>query len=400
MSDKGKICLVADVFPPHNTSAAVQLGDLCKEFVISGYEITVLVPGTDQTVNWLVEHWEGVRLIKLRTLKIKNVGFVQRFFGEIMLPFMMLSNIKKSPISNELWDGIIWYSPTIFLGRVVQFLKKKSNVRAYLIIRDIFPDWAVNLGVLRKGPVYYFLKWVEAYQYSVADVIGVETPSNLSYFNKWSNETRQIEVLENWISDLPNTPCSIDISQTKLAGRKICVYAGTLGIAQAVDKIIALAEFMREKSDIGFVIVGKGSEAERIKKYSNKLKLENILFFESIPADQILGLYRQCDIGLLTLDYRHKTFNVPGKFVSYMQAGLPILASVNPGSDLVGLINGYKVGKVSVSEKIADMKPLVFELIDLIDNDNDLGKRCVTLAHEHYRANIAIEKITKALRLN
>jgi len=400
MTKKFKICLVADVFPPHNTSAAVQLGDLCREFIQQGFHVTVLVPGMAQSNAWVVEQWEGVELIKLKSWKIKNVSFIRRFVGEILLPFFMIRNFKKCPQIHELWDGIIWYSPTIFLGRVAHFLRKKSGAKAYLIIRDIFPDWAVNLGVLKKGPAYYFLKSVESYQYKVADVIGVETPSNLNYFNKWSNGARKIEVLENWISDLPNTPCSIDISQTKLAGKKICIYAGTLGIAQNVYKIITLADFMRGEDDIGFVVVGQGSEAKRIRNHAEELGLENILFFDSIPADEILTLYIQCDVGLLTLDHRHKTFNVPGKFVSYMQAGLPILASINPGSDLVDLINNHNVGKVSVSENLREMIPMITDLMEMIEKDRELENRCIALAMEHYRPSTAVKKIVNGLELS
>ena len=112
------------------------------------------------------------------------------------MPFMMLHNLRKSPLANVSWDGVVWYSPTIFLGPIVKVLKKASGCRSYLIIRDIFPEWAVDMGLLRRGLAYRFFKVVESYQYSVADVIGVQTMANLSYFDHlMQREKQRVEVL-------------------------------------------------------------------------------------------------------------------------------------------------------------------------------------------------------------
>ena len=89
--------------------------------------------------------------------------------------------------------------------------------------------------------------------------------------------------------------------------------------------------------DVGFVFVGRGTDLVRLKTQSEHRELTNILFFDEIEPDEIPGLYAQCDIGLLSLDKKHKTHNIPGKFLSYMRAGLPVLASVNKDNDIIRL---------------------------------------------------------------
>jgi glycosyltransferase involved in cell wall biosynthesis len=105
---------------------------------------------------------------------------------------------------------------------------------------------------------------VARYQYSVADIIGVQTPGNLSYFEDWKKTGKKLVVLQNWLADTKPDSCSISINRTTLAGRKIFVYAGNMGVAQGMDILIDLAEKLKDRRDIGFLFVGRGSEAKRL----------------------------------------------------------------------------------------------------------------------------------------
>src|SRR3546814_1252112 len=141
---------------------------------------------------------------------------------------------------------------------------RKANAVGYLILRDICPEWTVDLGIMGKGPAYWYFRAVAALQYAVADVIGVQTKSNLSYMEYWRREgKRRIEVLNNWQYPAPNTGCSIQISRTPLKARNIFAYIGNLGIAQGMDILLDLADHLRQRDDIGFIFVGRGSEADR-----------------------------------------------------------------------------------------------------------------------------------------
>ena len=120
-----------------------------------------------------MEAFDGARVIRLKAPKTKDIGYVRRTIGEFLMPFAMLRNLRHSPLAGEKWDGVVWYAPTIFLGPIASALKKASGCRGYLIIRDIFPEWAVDMGLMGRGLPYRFFDAVARYPYSVADVIGV-----------------------------------------------------------------------------------------------------------------------------------------------------------------------------------------------------------------------------------
>lgn len=393
------MAFIADVYPPLRSSGAVQLRDLSIEFARQGHEITVMVASPELDVPCSIEMWNGVQVARLRTPKTKDVGYVRRTIGEFLMPFSMLRNLRKSTLGKQKWDGIVWYSPTIFLGPIVSVLKKASGCRSYLIIRDIFPEWAVDMGLMGRGLPYRFFKAVANYQYSVADVIGIQTPGNRTYFTEWLKRSRgQIEVLQNWLTDAPVRDCSIKVSEIALAGRKIFVYAGNMGIAQGMGILLDLAEQLRERSDIGFLFVGRGSDAQKLRNDARSRGLSNTAFFDEIDPDEIPGLYAQCDVGLVALDPRHKTHNIPGKFLSYMQSGLPVLASVNHGNDIVDLIESERVGRVSTDASAQTLKKLAEQLIDDLRSDTHYAVRCRALSAKLFASEVAVRQIVEALQ--
>ena len=395
-----RIALIADAYPPMRSSGAVQLRDLSKEFFRQGFLTTVLIPSAELEVPWLLEEMNGVQVLRLKAPKTKDIDYVRRTVGEFLMPFMMLHNLRKSPLANVKWDGVVWYSPTIFLGPIVSVLKKGSKCRSYLIIRDIFPEWAVDMGLLRRGLVYGFFKAVECYQYSVANVIGVQTLANLSYFDHWIQRDKQrVEVLQNWLADEPDTGCSIVVAEGPLAGRKIFVYAGNMGVAQGMDVLLDMAEQLQGRKDIGFLFVGRGHDAERLQRKANTSGLNNVAFYDEIDPKEIPGLYAQCHIGLVALDPRHKTHNIPGKFLSYMQCGLPVLATINPGNDLETLITTERVGRVCSDSSIVNLQRQAEELIDAITVDPEISFRCKSLSARLFSPEVAVNQIIFALRL-
>lgn len=391
-----RIALIAAVFPPLRISSAVQVRDLSWEFAKQGHSPTVIVPEPDLDEPWLVEHSNGVRVVRLRSPTTRDIGYLRRAINEFLLPFVMLRNLRKSPIWKEKWDGLVWYSPPIFLGPLVRALKKRASCRAYLILRDIFPEWAADLGVMRRGLAYRVFKMIERYQYSIADAIGVQSPANLSYFEKLGSRfARKSEVLENWLRVDPDIGCSISIGDTPLAGRKILVYAGNMGVAQGINLLVELAQGLRHRHDVGFVFVGRGSEAQRLRADCIALGLDNVAFFDEIDPSEIPGLYAQCHVGIVSLDLRHTTHNVPGKFLSYMRSGLPVLAQVNPGNDLVDLIDREKVGQVRTDHSIEGLCAQALTLID--DVDSAMRSRCQAIAERLYDPSTKVAQISNAL---
>ena len=463
-----RFALIADTFPPLRTSGAVQLRDLSREFVRQGHELTIMLPSSSQAEPWQIEDVDGVRVVRLRAPKTKDINYIRRTIGEFLMPFMMRHNLKISPLANECWDGVIWYSPSIFHGPLAKSLKKASGCKGYLIIRDIFPEWAVDMGLMGRGLSYRFFDAIARYQYSVADVIGVQTAGNLAYFDRWlgagepgdkvehnhdrmpsqananqldrkptqkqesspdrkliqkqvsesvskliqiqntrrvknfthiqeSKPARKLEVLQNWLGQAAQSDCSIRISETVLSGRKIFVYAGNMGVAQGMGMLLDLADLLSARADVGFLFVGRGSDAIRLKTSAQDRGLNNVLFFDEIHPDEIPDLYAQCHVGIVSLDPRHKSHNIPGKFLTYMQSGLPVLANVNAGNDLCDLIRDERAGQVCESNRVKDLVELAEVVLRQVEADLEMAGRCRALFAREFAVEQAVRQIVAGL---
>ena len=399
------LLLVTDAYPPMRTSGAVHLFDLGQAFLRQSHQVCVVIPNDQQTQSVCFYEAEGCEVISVKAWVSKDQTYLLRVLAEFCNPLMMWWRLQRSPqfLARHI-DGVIWYSPTIFWGPLIKRFKRQFNCPAYLILRDLFPDWAVDLGLLKENWIYRFLKYVERYQYQQANCIGLQSPQNLRYFTQKQAPLQcRLEVLWNWAAPsnppIPGTP-HINLAQSRLAGRFIFVYAGNMGIAQKMDAVIALANSLRSREDMGFVLVGRGSEVGRLKTKVKEMGLSNLLFFDEIEPKEIPYLYRQCHAGIVALDVRHRTHNIPGKLVSYLHAGLPIYAIVNKGNDLVGLIENHHLGVVSTDDSEEFLLRAAEQFIAQIASDKGVAERCKVVAKDYFSVQVAAQQITGALQFD
>ena len=393
------ILLITDTYPPLKGSGAIQFRDLSHEIVRQGHHLTVLVPRHDLIETSVFRCYDGVELYQLRSLPTKDVGLVRRTLNELLLPFFMTKGIRHCGLSFSGWDAVIWHSPSIFFGPLVSKIRKKNACKSYLIIRDIFPDWAVDLELIgRNSLVHYFFNAIARYQYSVADTIGVQSLGNLRYFRSWQRRSgRRLEVLQNWLGWPSKARCSIRVDQTVLVGRRVFVYAGNMGIAQGMAILLDLAEKLRIRSDVGFLFVGRGSDAARLQSIAAQQQLNNVLFFDEVDPDEIPDLYSQCHVGIVALDPRHKSHNIPGKFLTYMQSGLPVLANINVGNDLAQMIRDEDVGEVCETNDLGELADLADRLLTRIEAGEEFSNRCCDLFEREFSVEKAVHQIVTAL---
>ena len=389
-----KIALVCQYYPPNRTSQAVQMRDLAIGFKKLGYDVYVAVPSEFPILEVTKKNYDGVNVFRFPSLKITNVSFLRRAVGELLMPFIMLRHIRNSDFPSAKLDLVVWYSPSIFFGPLVSYLKVKSSCKGYLILRDMFPEWLADVGVMKKRFVYYFFKSVAFYQYQLADVIGVQSKSNLKYFSGWSlKRGKTVEVLENWLdSENEQTDCPNYLTKNT-SGKKILVYIGNMGVPQGMDILINLANKLKNRDDMYFLFVGRGTEKKRLEHLVTKMKLNNISFHDEIDSSAVNNLLKKCSLGIIALDPKHKSHNIPGKFLSYMSAGLPVLAKVNPGTDLVHIINSKKLGFAFTEDSV---EKFAAKAIELISNDNVLDKMGTagkSFFHDTYSVEKAVNQI-------
>jgi glycosyltransferase involved in cell wall biosynthesis len=371
------VLMVTDAYPPMRTSCAVQMHDLARAFISEGHQVTIITPTSTQKERVQITHNDGVRLMQVKAFETKDINYISRTLAEFFNPFLIWCKLKLCPeFINTKYHCVIWYSPTIFWGPLIKRLKQQFNVKAYLILRDIFPDWALNLGLIKVGFAYRFLKTVERFQYQQADIIGVQSPNNLSYFKgNYSTFINKVEILWNWIGDEKNYTNPFAVNLKKFTGRFIFTYIGNMGVAQNMNLIINLAERFQNNTTlshkVGFLLVGRGSEVKRLKKLSETKQLTNILFLDEVSRECIPGILRKCNAGLVCLDPLLKSHNIPGKFLSYLKEGLPVLAAVNIGNDLIDLISEYDVGEVIIGDNISEYEEKAIKLFNKINDCED-----------------------------
>ena len=173
-------------------------------------------------------------------------------------------------------------------------------------------------------------------------------------------------------------------------------YAGNMA-TQGMTHLLDLAEKLRTQADAGFLFVGRGSDVTRLKTTAQSRQLSNVLFFDEIDPDEIPDLYSQCHVGIVALDPRHKSHNIPGKFMTYMQSGLPVLANINVGNDLAQMIRDEDVGHVCETNDLVELADLADRLLTRIEAGEEFSNRCRDLFEREFSVEKAVYQIVTAL---
>lgn len=344
-----RIFLIVVYYLPSTKSSAKLIGDLAIELKANGHDVTVITQNEFIDKSCKVEVEEGITVVRIKAGKIDKAGKIVRAINETLLSWRIWRKAKPF-FKKSHCDLVVWYSPSIFFGNLVNKIRKKYDAASYLILRDIFPQWALDTGLLKKGLVYSFFKRYELEQYAAADIIGVQSPGNLDYFERIENHNYKLEVLYNWTKTIEiNVPKTNYREQLKLQGKLVFFYGGNIGTAQDLDNVIRLAETLRNEQSAYFLIVGDGSESQRLKGLIFAKGLTNISIHESVNQGQYLGMLSEFDIGLVSLERKFQTPNFPGKMLGYMYFSMPILASINEGNDLKDVLEKFDAGLVSIN---------------------------------------------------
>ena len=118
-----KLIIIADAFPPMRTSAAVHMHELALELIGQGHKVTVIIPTASNKTSLGVDDCKGYRLVSVSAPKTKDVGYIRRTIAEFISPYVIYHRLSSSSIINESFEGIIWYSPTIFFAPLISRLK-------------------------------------------------------------------------------------------------------------------------------------------------------------------------------------------------------------------------------------------------------------------------------------
>lgn len=394
-----KFLLIVDNYFPSPKSAAKLFYDLAQELLALGHHTTVLTPSHSISEKFEFRVEDGIRVLRVRTPLLKAGSRVLRVVREARLPFIVWKSAQKA-LREDKYDLVVFYSPTIFWGPVVARLKRLFGCPAYLFLRDIFPQWALDAGLLRKGPLYYFFRAVELHQYSVADAIAVQSNGDVGYFDRQPEQVRgKIEVVYNWAPSSEGPLPASNFRQTLGLDRKtVFFFGGTFGQAQNMDAIVKLAISLHADDSIAFLLAGSGSETSRLKSWVEKERLQNFLFLPPLNQREYLSLVSEIDVGLVSLSRDLKTHNIPGKSLSYAYFSKPVLASVNPGAEFGALVREFEAGLVCEAGEDELLRRHAIALAASPDTRRRLGANNRRLFDTIFSVQPAIEGLLRAVQ--
>lgn len=330
-----KVIFLALAYPKIPKSSNLYT-DLMEEFRNQGHEVYVVAPAVNDTEVGLINE-EGISVIRVKTLPLLNVNPIKKGIANVLLPYQYKKAIKKYFKADSL-DLIIMPTPPISLVDVANWMKKKYRSKLYLILRDIFPQNAVDLGMMKKGGILYnFFRKKEQLLYDVADEIGCMSQGNIDYviYHNPKVKSEKLHLLPNWQKEIPQ------FSGDKIALRKkynfdenfVIIFGGNIGLPQKLENILAVAEWYQPEDKVLFFIVGQGTEKTKIESLVREKNLKNVVIKDSLPREDYQNIISVADCGLISLHEDFTIPNIPSKSLSYFNAKIPILAAIDEYTD-------------------------------------------------------------------
>ena len=346
--------------------------DLLRKFRDEGHKVCIVSPSERRNGQRThVNERNGVTILKVRTLNIQKTNVVEKGIGTLMIEGQFKRAIQKH-LGDVKFDLILYSTPPITFTNVVRYLKKENpQAISYLLLKDIFPQNAVDLGMLVASPIsfpkgieiktalmnlpkymlYRFFRNKEKRLYAQSDHIGCMSPANIKYVLKHNSEISpyKVELAPNSYERREQTVLTdaeynaIREKYNLPTDRPIFIYGGNLGKPQGIPFLIQCLEANKNRNDCHFVIVGKGTEYKKLETWFKTNKPKNVTLFQTLPKREYDHLVMVCNIGMIFLDYRFTIPNYPSRLLPYLMEKKPIIAATDPNCDTGSLAeqNGY-----------------------------------------------------------
>jgi len=381
--------------------------ELAEELVLRGHEVTVATcyPQYNLAQTGFEKDYEelsvekGVRVIRIRTLPHKKVGYLFRGVSQVMLPYIFLKTLKK--YLNDKIDCVLVYSPPLPLWKLGHFIKRKFGASFILNLQDIFPQNAIDLGILNNRLLIKYFEYMESRAYESADVITVHSEGNRQFLLENKDiDAGRLEVLHNWIEIEQGKKNEGQLFRKKLnlEGKFIFFFGGVMGPSQGLDLVLGAAELLKREKDIAILLVGDGVEKENLENLANRLNLENVVFHPFISKEDYRKMVDEIDVGLVCLSNRNNTPVVPGKILSYMAAKKPVCAFLNSESDGHMIIRKAKCGESAVSGDVNKAYELMLKIYNERNSLDTLGCNGYSYAVEHFSQKVCVDRLERLMK--
>lgn len=324
--------------------------DLLRYFRDAGHSVYTISPYEKRTgLQTAYEEKNGIHMLHVRTGNVTGmVSLIEKGLAQLSIEPIFIKAIKKY-YSNVKFDLVMYSTPPITFCNAIEYVKRRDNAKTYLLLKDIFPQNAVDIGMMSKsgikGHLYKFFRNKEKKLYGLSDYIGCMSPANVEYVKQNNPEidNYRVEVCPNCIEVVDK---SINAEQRRSIRKKydiplekrVFVYGGNLGKPQGIDFLIECLHSQENSKDNYFLIVGDGTEYGKIEEFVKSSNQNNIRLMKRLPQEDYDTMVGACDVGMIFLDHRFTIPNFPSRVLSYMQAKIPVLACTDPNTDIGKII--------------------------------------------------------------
>ncbi len=399
-----KVLFISISSLPHMSEHSISL-DLIHEFQRNGHEMYVVsaLERRENRDTYLAEE-AGVSVLRVKIGNNKKASIIEKGITTVMMPRFYISAIKKY-FGDVKFDMVMYPTPPVTQVKTVKYIKKRDGAKSYLLLKDIFPQNAVDIGMMTKGGVkgilYKFFRKQEKQLYNVSDRIGCMSPANVEYLLKHNPYVpadkvevcpNSIEVFDMSVSDTEREEirAKYDIPLDK----KVFVYGGNLGRPQGIPFLIECLKAEKDNDKAYFLIVGDGTEYGKLEAFINSENPSNVKLMKRLPKEDYDKMVAACDVGMIFLDHRFTIPNFPSRVLGYMQAGLPVLAATDPNTDVGTVIENGGFGWWCESNDAAAFSAKVDAA--LTADLTSMKKNAFSYLNENYSVSGAYETIKKS----
>ena len=347
--------------------------DLMREFIKNGHRVYIISPSSKSQPTKLYDY-KTHTILKLRITDVQKTNPIKKGIATLLLESQYIRAIKAY-FSDVTFDLVIYSTPPITLQRAVAYVKRRDHAKAYLLLKDIFPQNAVDLGMMQKsgirGLIYWYFRAKEKKLYANSDTIGCMSQANVDYVldNNPAISPDVVEICPNSIEPLDMDQNSQQLKAVKKKfhiplNKTAFIYGGNLGVPQGVDFLMECLVATRYDHQAFFVIVGAGTEFDKLQSFMDRQKLNHAILYPQLPKDEYDVLVNACDVGLIFLDNRFTVPNFPSRMLSYMEASIPVLAATDGCTDIREVITHGGFGLWCESGNVAGFKQKLKQLHD------------------------------------
>lgn len=376
--------------------------DLLREFIKQKHQIFVISPmeRRKRKATQLISQ-EYTHILKLKIGNIQKTNIIEKGINTIMIEPLLIRGIEKY-FRDIKFDLVIYNTPPITFCRVVEYIKKRDNAKTYLLLKDIFPQNAVDIGLMSKngikGLLYQYFRSKEKKLYRVSDTIGCMSEANVDYVLTHNAEVSasKVEVCPNSIAPIDMSISTEDRNKIRLKygipiDKVVFVYGGNLGKPQGIPFMLKCLHSQKKNTDVFFFIAGSGTEYKIVEKYIKEYEPSNIRLQQCLPKEDYDKVVAACDVGLIFLDHRFTIPNFPSRLLSYMTAKIPVLAVTDTATDIGKVIENGGFGwwcesndvkkYETLLEKVmqSDLKAMGNRGFQILDKKYNVKSACATI---------------------